>query len=172
LHFIKREFETIYVHRFSLATMPVRNIFRNSAHYWILAGFNIAYWVYTPSSTAAQTEPNPLLLYPGLALFALGELANFSTHITLRNLRKPGGTERGIPNGFGFGLVTCPNYLFETLAWIGICLVSGLNWSVILFTIVAMGPMMLWSKQKERKYRKEFGEKYKKKRFVYLPGIW
>jgi very-long-chain enoyl-CoA reductase len=48
LHFLKREYETIFVHRFSMPTMPLRNIFKNSSHYWILSGFNLAYWIYSP----------------------------------------------------------------------------------------------------------------------------
>ncbi|KAK2768465.1 3-oxo-5a-steroid 4- dehydrogenase [Arachnomyces sp. PD_36] len=172
LHFFKREFETIFIHRFSLATMPMRNIFKNSAHYWILAGANIAYWVFAPDSPTAVEEANPLLLYPGLFLFVFGQLANLSSHVTLRNLRRTGSTERGIPTGFGFGLVTCPNYLFETLAWVGIYLVSGLSWSVLVFIIVAAAQMMIWAKGKERRYRKEFGDKYKNKRYVIFPGLY
>src|SRR5689334_8594331 len=44
IHFAKREFETVFIHRFSAATMPARNIFKNSAHYWFLSGLNLAYW--------------------------------------------------------------------------------------------------------------------------------
>jgi very-long-chain enoyl-CoA reductase len=152
--------------------MPMRNIFKNSAHYWILAGLNIAYWVFSPTAPTATTSANPLLLYPGLALFAFGQIANFSSHMTLRNLRRTGSTERGIPAGFGFSLVTCPNYLFEVLAWVGIYLVSGLSWSVLFFIAVASYQMMVWAKGKERRYRKEFGDKYKKKSYVMLPGLY
>ncbi|EEH40654.1 synaptic glycoprotein SC2 [Paracoccidioides lutzii Pb01] len=174
LHFVKRELETAFVHRFGRVTMPAMYVLRNSAHYWLLSGVNIAFWIYAPTSTIATKtieSADPLLLYSGLALYVFGQLANLNTHIVLRNLRRPGTTERGIPSGFGFSWVTCPNYLFEVMAWIGVYLVSGLNWSVLLFIVVACLPMITWAKQKERKYRSEFGDKYKKKRFVMFPGI-
>ncbi|KAJ5935139.1 hypothetical protein N7466_004686 [Penicillium verhagenii] len=168
LHFLKREFETVFVHRFSNATMPVRNIFKNSAHYWALAGFNIAYWVFRPDSAAASPDYNPALTYAGLALFVFSELANLNAHYVLRNLRRPGTTERGIPTGFGFNLVTCPNYMFEILAWLGVFLVSQLNLSVLIFTLVGGLQMWSWAWKKEKRYRKDFGDKYKKKKTVLL----
>ncbi|EER39713.1 steroid alpha reductase [Histoplasma capsulatum var. duboisii H88] len=174
LHFVKRELESAFLHRFGRATMPALFVIRNSGYYWLLSGCNVAYWVYAPTSKAASTtikSANPLLLYTGLALFIFGQLANLNSHVVLRNLRRPGTSERGIPSGFGFSLVTCPNYLFEVIAWIGVYLVSGLNWSMVLFIVVACTPMIIWGKQKERAYRTEFGDKYKKKRFVMLPGI-
>ncbi|KAJ5627364.1 hypothetical protein N7528_004791 [Penicillium herquei] len=171
LHFLKREYETIFVHRFSNATMPARNIFKNSAHYWALAGFNIAYWVFRPDSAAASSSPNAILTYAGLALFVFSELANLNAHYILRDLRRPGTTERGIPSGFGFSLVTCPNYMFEILAWLGIFLVSQLNLSVLIFTLVGGVQMWSWAWKKEKRYRRDFGEKYKKKKTVLLAYI-
>ena len=170
-HFVKREMETFFIHRFSAATMPIRNIFKNSAHYWILSGINMAAWVYAPSSSAAEFA-NPLLLYPGLALYAVGEFLNLQTHLTLRGLRSSGGTERGIPEGALFDLVTCPNYFTETIAWLGMYLISGFNWSVLLFIVAAVVQMASWATKKEKRYRKEFGDKYRRKRYTMLPGIW
>ncbi|KAJ5585547.1 uncharacterized protein N7459_005347 [Penicillium hispanicum] len=170
LHFLKREYETVFVHRFSNATMPARNIFKNSAHYWALAGFNIAYWVFRPDAAAAA-NPNPVLVYAGLALFVFSEVANLNAHLVLRGLRRPGTTERGIPAGFGFSLVTCPNYFFEILAWLGVFLVSQLNLSVILFILVGGLQMWAWAWKKEKRYRKDFGDKYKKKRTVIIPFL-
>ena len=170
LHFVKRELETLFIHRFSSATMPAMNIFKNSAHYWALAGANIAFWTYRPGSSTAQ-HPNLLLAYFGVLLYVLGEAGNLSTHITLRNLRSAGGKERGIPNGLGFGLVTCPNYMFETIAGMGIGFVTW-SLSTLLFVVVAVYQMGLWAGGKEKKYRRDFGDKYKKKRYVMLPGIW
>ena len=170
VHFVKRELETLFVHRFSADTMPARNIIKNSAHYWLLAGANMAYWIYQPSAAAAQ-ESNNLITYAGLALFVLGELGNFVMHIEFRLLRSPGGKERGIPKHWAFKLVTCPNYMFESLAWVGIALVSW-SLSTVLFLVVAVAQMGVWAKKKEVRYRREFGAQYKKKRVYMLPGIW
>ena len=171
LHFVKRELETLFVHRFSLATMPARNIFKNCAHYWILGGLNIAPWVYRPSAPTATQSPNTVLLYSGIVIYVIGELGNLSSHLTLKGLRSAGGKERGIPQGVFFRLVTCPNYMFEILAWFGMYFVSNLSWALLVMLVVSAGQMIIWGKKKERRYRKEFGDKYKKKRSTVLPGI-
>lgn len=172
LHFLKRELEIFYVHKFSATTMPFFNLFKNSSHYWILSGFNLAYWIYSPSAIIAS-ETSALgswINKLGVAMYVYGEFANLLTHLTLSNLRSTGGTERGIPRGNGFDWVTCPNYLFESMAWVGICLVTK-SASTVLFTAVAFGQMQIWAKQKEMRYRQEFGDKYKKKRYVIVPGL-
>jgi len=170
LHFIKREVETMFVHRFSNATMPAFNIFKNSAHYWLLSGFLIAYFTYSPTSITAG-KSNPAITYPALILYAIGELGNLNTHLVLRSLRSAGGTERGVPNGLGFDWITCPNYMFESLAWLAILMVNR-SWSTGVFVAVAVGQMAVWAKKKEARYRKELGGKYRKKTFVMIPGIW
>ena len=170
IHFTKRELETLFVHRFSSATMPAFNIFRNSAHYWLLSGLNMAYWIYLPTAAAAGRS-NSLITYIGVVLFVIGEWGNLSNHLTLQQLRSSGGTERGIPHGLGFDLVTCPNYMFEAVAWTGIALVSW-SLSTLLFMAAAVGQMAIWARKKEIKYRKEFGGRYQKKRYTMIPGIW
>ncbi|KAL8821634.1 MAG: hypothetical protein Q9223_000377 [Gallowayella weberi] len=170
LHFLKRELETLFLHRFSTATMPRFNLFKNSAHYWLLAGLNIGFWTYRDSAPAAG-ESNMWITSMSVILYAIGELGNLYTHLVLRSLRSSGGSERGIPHGLGFGVVTCPNYMFETLAWLGIC---GVTWSLasIVFAVVAVGQMGVWAQKREARYRREFGAKYQRKRFVMLPGLW
>jgi very-long-chain enoyl-CoA reductase len=173
-HFVKRELETIFVHRFSSATMPAINIFKNSGHYWLLAGANIAYWTYSPNAVAQKHTELKLqqdtLTSVGLIFFVIGELANLYTHFVLANLRPKGTTIRGIPKGFSFGIVSCPNYTWELLAWTGIWMVTR-SWSTFFFLVVAGAQMAAWGMKKERRYRKEFGDKYKKKRFVMIPGV-
>jgi len=173
LHFLKREYETMFVHKFSSSTMPAFNIFKNSAHYWALGGLNIGYWVLSPTATAAKPVADPLsriCVSLGLILYIFGESANLYTHNVLSKLRSSGGTERGIPKGFGFSWVTCPNYLFECIAWVGICLVTR-SLSTAIFTAVGWWQMQQWAVGKEKRYRREFPETYKPKLYPLTPGV-
>ncbi|KAI0389704.1 3-oxo-5-alpha-steroid 4-dehydrogenase-domain-containing protein [Xylariaceae sp. FL0594] len=178
-HFVKRELEVLFVHKFSANTMPAAFIVRNSAFYWSLAGFLGALEIYAPFSPTAlagdflspsSSSSSFLIDALGLALYVFGELCNAHVHWYLSSLRKPGETARKIPRGLGFGLVTCPNYMFEIVAWIGIILITR---SPTLVVFIAIGSyfMYVWGWGKEKAYRKEFGDKYKKKRSVMLPGL-
>jgi very-long-chain enoyl-CoA reductase len=116
-HYLKRELETLFVHRFSNDTMPLFNLFKNCAHYWFIFGFINMYFFLHPDYTAPAWASQRELTFIGIA-FALFEFMNLMCHITLRNLRKPGSTDRGIPKGWGFDLVSCANYFWESLCWL------------------------------------------------------
>jgi very-long-chain enoyl-CoA reductase len=117
VHYMKRELETLFVHRFSNDTMPFFNVFKNSFHYWILLGVGAMYFVLHPlyTSPAWASDTIHMALF---GLFCFFEFMNFNCHMVLRNLRKPGSSERGIPKGFGFDLVSCANYFWESLCWL------------------------------------------------------
>jgi very-long-chain enoyl-CoA reductase len=171
-HFLKREVETAFIHKFSASTMPFFNVFKNSAHYWFLSGINITYWVCSPSSYAARplTPTTSLVVYAGLALYVIGELGNLNAHLALSSLRSRGGTERGIPRGLMFDTVTCANYFFEVVSWVGILLVSQ-SLATLIFLIVAAGQMQVWACTKEKALRRDFPETYKQKRYPMIPGL-
>ena len=64
VHFLKREFESIFIHRFSKGTMPLMNIFKNSLHYHVFGGLLLAYDVYGQHlalGTQASQKPAWLL---------------------------------------------------------------------------------------------------------------
>lgn len=93
-HFFKRELETLFVHRFSRPTMPLFNLFKNCAYYWIFAlvvGYPLCSPLYTPPVSTIQ-------VYIGMAIFVVSELANFMVHLQFRHLRpKEGSKLRPIP---------------------------------------------------------------------------
>jgi very-long-chain enoyl-CoA reductase len=164
-HFVKREFESIFIHRFSNATMPLKQLFTNSLHYWLMAGVLIGYFLYAPEFES----PSMVTVAGSLVVFLVGELGNLYSHVVLRNLRSEGSTTRGIPRGLGFELVSCPNYTFEILAWTAMSVMTGLI-SMWIFTIMGGAVMCSWALKKHQRYRKEFPN-YPKSRKAIIPFI-
>lgn len=148
LHFLKREIETLFIHRFSSDTMPWTYIFRNSGHYWALAGAIFGYTVNHPSNALVVRTPMQTNLL--LALYTYAELSNLYTHLTLRSLRPQGSRVRRVPHGYGFdwpfGGLSCPHYFFEIAAWMAIGAWTW-TWGIIPFLAVAVFIMDRWAQQ-------------------------
>ncbi|KAI4890442.1 hypothetical protein NFI96_027082 [Prochilodus magdalenae] len=160
-HYIKRLLETLFVHRFSHGTMPLRNIFKVSRD--------------------PQDTLETLITYGeqqvklALIVFLFCQIGNFSIHIALRNLRPPGSKTRKIPyptkNPFTwiFLLVSCPNYTYELGSWLGFTLMTQCL-PVAFFTLVGFIQMTVWAKGKHRSYLKEFRD-YPPLRSPILPFV-
>lgn len=183
LHFVKREYETLYVHRFSNATMPFFNLFKNSGHYWILSGINLSVFVYSysPASLEAagplakfvfHVNALPQAVNYGLVfLWAFAEISNFITHVKLAGIRSKDKKAYAIPYGYGFDWVVCPNYFFESLSWLLYALLVG-NWSAWLFLVISSSQMYVWALKKNKRYLTTFGDEYKKlRRAKYIPFL-
>lgn len=156
-HFIKRELETLFVHRFSHATMPMFNLFKNCAYYWCF-GAAIGYPLCHP---LYQSPSNQLQIQFGLLVFLLSEILNLAVHLQLRSLRpKDGSHARPIPKGPLFALVSCPNYTFEVMGWIGFCILTQIFYSYV-FTLMGLLQMTQWALKKHRNYIKTYGTEYK-----------
>lgn len=171
IHYGKRELESLFVHRFSHATMPVMNLFKNCGYYWGFAAW-VAYFVNHP----LYTPPKEDLVYTGMCLFYLMEMGNLSSHITLRQLRPPGTKVRRIPRGGLFEFVTCPNYTYEIMSWVGFNLMTKTVGGMVFLTVGAL-QMLVWAQNKHRNYKKEFDGKdgralYPKSRKILIPYIY
>ncbi|KAK9467704.1 3-oxo-5-alpha-steroid 4-dehydrogenase-domain-containing protein [Lipomyces arxii] len=77
---------------------------------------------------------------------------------------------RRMPKGYGFDLVSCPNYFFELLSWTSVTLITR-SFASLLF-LVASG-LQMWRKaaKKHEMYKKEFGAHYPKFRKVLIPFV-
>jgi len=171
-HYAKRVLETIFVHRFSHSTMPIRNLFKNCTYYWGFTAY-VAYYVNHPLYTTPML--GSFQVYLSLAAFLLCELGNFSIHLAFKNLRPEGSTERKIPvatfNPFTvmFNYVSCPNYTYEVGSWAAFtvmtqCLPAG------LFAFAGFVQMAIWALQKHGNYKKEFSN-YPRGRRAIIPFI-
>jgi len=169
LHYVKREFETIFVHRFSNETMPIINIFKNCTHYWIFGGVCIAYYLYHPKYRSLFFLQNNNVVNIFAILTIICEIGNLDAHIRLRNLRKPGTKERGIPKGQLFSLVSCANYTWELGSWFYFAILTNCLTSWI-FLGLSFVPMYLWSIKKHKAYKKEFPD-YPKGRKLLIPFL-
>ncbi|TFK27845.1 hypothetical protein FA15DRAFT_754029 [Coprinopsis marcescibilis] len=177
LHFLKRELESVLVHRFSHGTMPVRNLFKNSAAYHLLYGVALALDVYRQKYSVGSPyivgtyRSNETVLRVAAGVWAYAEFSNFLAHYTLRNLRPPGTRKRGIPRGYPFNLISCPNYFFEIVAW---SVIAGLTNSVTGYVIVGQAIFTLsqWAMKRHIGYKKEFGNEYPRNRKAIFPFIY
>lgn len=158
-HYVKRLLETVFVHRFSHATMPVANLFKNCSYYFGFAAF-IGYFVNHPLYTL-PTYGCPQICV-GFSLFLLGEYGNLCCHLTLMRLRPAGSVVRKIPQPEAnslitrmFNLVACPNYTYEAISWLGFSIMTQ-SLPALLFTIIGFAQMSAWAVQKLKKYRREF----------------
>ncbi|XP_069050214.1 very-long-chain enoyl-CoA reductase-like isoform X2 [Lepisosteus oculatus] len=171
-HYLKRLIETIFVHRFSHGTMPLRSIMRNCIYYWGFAAW-LAYYInhplYTPPSYG-----NKQVNY-ALALFLFCEAGNFSIHVALNNLRFGGPKSQKVPyptkNPFTwlFFFVSCPNYTYEVGAWLGFTIMTQCI-PVALFTLVGFIQMTIWAKGKHETYTREFKD-YPELRMPIIPFL-
>ena len=154
-HFIKRELETVFVHKFSRPTMPLKNLFVNCGYYWSFAAV-IGYPLCSPDFVA----PDEIFVYVGAMIFVVCELGNLLCHVQLSNMRPAeGSTKRTIPKGFLFDYVACPNYTYEIFAWVGFSIMTGLVFSYA-FTCVGFYQMAEWAQMKHRGYKKMYGKEY------------
>ncbi|KAL9951670.1 hypothetical protein ACROYT_G044388 [Oculina patagonica] len=171
-HYMKRLLETLFVHRFSKATMPLFNIFKNSGYYWgygVLVGYFVNHPLYTPPMYGDAQ------IYAGLAMFLFNEYGNFVIHCALRDLRPKGSKERKIPYPTShpmtqlFRFVSCPNYTYEVGAWLSFAVMTQ-TFSVVLFVLAGFYQMSVWAIGKHRNYRREFKD-YPKGRKAIVPFL-
>ena len=167
-HYVKRELETLFVHKFSNDTMPLSNIFKNSFHYFILFGFATMYFYLSPSYNPPSWGNDNI--FTGCAvLFTIFEYLNLQTHLILSSLRKPGTTQRGIPEGWGFGLVSSANYLWEACAWT-VFVIQAQVIGGYIFLVASLYQMAAWAIKKNQRYKKEFSN-FPKSRKAMIPWI-
>lgn len=170
MHYTKRELETFLVHKFNNATMPLFNLIKNCSYYWGFAAF-VSYFVNHPLYT-----PPPLnQTYAALAFSLLCQLANFKCHLILSGLRPPGGRGIGLPQGFLFNFISCPNYTAEIMGWVGFT-VATQTLPAALFTLVGAGQMAVWAAGKHRRLLKTFdgkdGRRKYPRRWIMLPPFF
>ena len=113
IHFGKRTFETLAIHKYS-GTMPLISSLNISIVYTVAT----AIVCYYGESVGGDVEG--LGKRFGFSLFFLGLVGNLYHHWLLASLRKSGEKRYKIPRGGLFEYVAAPHYLFELIGWLGV----------------------------------------------------
>ncbi|CAH8386732.1 unnamed protein product [Eruca vesicaria subsp. sativa] len=131
LHFFKRIFEVLFIHKYS-GEMPVDVAFTITSGYFS----STALVLYSQSFTLGLPEPTLDLKFSGFLMFIVGIVGNLYHHVLLAKLRKEdegsGKKEYKIPKGGLFGVVICPHYMFEILVFWGFFMISQTIYSLSL----------------------------------------
>ncbi|KAK9371305.1 3-oxo-5-alpha-steroid 4-dehydrogenase-domain-containing protein [Lipomyces kononenkoae] len=131
----------------------------------ILANLRIRYPLASYSSGASTSVSTPQSRVVGSS-----SAARFASSRTSYSAPAGGVGAQRFPKGYGFDLVSCPNYFFELLAWTVITLITR-SLASLLF-LIASG-LHMWRKaaRKHEMYKKEFGSQYPKYRKVLIPYV-
>lgn len=120
-HFLKRDLEVLFLHKYSGHTEL--GTARLIGFAYAMTSFMIC--------MVATSEPSSLNRHLGIGLFGIGSIGNLYHHYLLAQLRpatKNNNTSSNkkyvAPNGGLFEYVAAPHYLFELIAWLGIAICS------------------------------------------------
>jgi very-long-chain enoyl-CoA reductase len=165
IHFLRRTFESAALHRYAKSSVPLGDAIQEYLYYWGFAAW-IA-WLLTRDRWTLTLEP---VVVAGIAVFAIGEAGNFVTHVMLAKFRPVGTSVRVVPRGFLFELVSCPNYFFEILTWVGFAMVTRVS-GAYLFAALGAAILADWARKRHAAYLAEFHD-YPKDRKRLVPFLF
>jgi very-long-chain enoyl-CoA reductase len=143
LHYVKRLLEVAFVHTFSRATAPRLSLVRNAIYYWGFAAA-IAFRVCRRPREVGIEERFAALE------FVLFELLNGYCHFALKRLRSNGSAGHGLPTGFLFNSIACPNYTAEIFAWVSFAIFARVA-AAWFFVACGAAQMWIWAGRKRRR---------------------
>ena len=168
-HYIKRIYESLFIHKFSRDTMPLGNLFINIIYYWFLFGLSCGYSLF--NDNYSENEILGQFNYIFVVFFLYFEYKNLKCHLIQKETKEILNGEHGIlPSKDGFGLVSCANYFWEFLSWLCFSIfVNLLNFYI--FTLVGFYIMRKWALEKHENYKNLFGDNYPKERKAFIPYL-
>ena len=169
---MKRSFEVVFVHTYSHKTIPIFSImdnstFKNCLYYWIFA---IVISVNVVRNSQKYLTLNSEVQDVGLAMWIASELLNGYSHLQLRKLRSKGSLGHFLPRGFLFNTITCPNYTFEILSWVGFTMYVQ-TYTAALFPVCGGVQMLLWADEKRKRLATKWPEVMHRGRITPFPFL-
>jgi protein-S-isoprenylcysteine O-methyltransferase Ste14 len=170
LHYVHRAFIFPFRRRGGEARMPISIPLAAFAFTSTNAYLN-GRWLFTfapADAYGAAWLGDPRFLV-GAALFLAGYAINQQSDRILFNQRRPGETGYKIPRGGLYRFVSCPNYLGESVEWIGWAIAT---WSLagLCFAIWTVANLLPRAVAHHRWYREKFAD-YPSERRAIIPFL-
>jgi protein-S-isoprenylcysteine O-methyltransferase Ste14 len=118
VHFVKRDLEVLFVHKYS-GHMPLLTGINGSVTYVAVAMIQCYFAAQVPADMCVEWT-----WYVGVALFWVGLGGVTYHHWLLATLRKPGEKGYKVPHGGFFEYVATPHYFFELIEFLGKAILS------------------------------------------------
>ena len=163
-HFLKRDFESVYVHIHSKQMeflMMILEFVYYIVYFGIFCGFNLIFAKMNNSKFIWNDKRH----YTCLIFFIVSEIFNFQCHLILRKLRInnfKSSNEIKVPKGNLFDFVYKANYFWEICAWFSIAFFIQLK-SFFAFAILGAFIMTFWAIEEKKKFDEKFGKNIIKK---------
>jgi very-long-chain enoyl-CoA reductase len=190
LHFLKREAEVFFLHKYS-GGMPTSTALMISAVYTATA-LQYLYFTHVAAESGffASSAPSATAAVAGVLLFVVGQAGNFYHHWLLARLRSSGGGDDdagkkndgdssssnkkrkayAVPQGGLFPLVACPHYLFEIVAWLGLAVAT--QTVVPLVSCAGMASYLAGRSAATRRWNRANLPGYPRARGRLVPFLW
>jgi hypothetical protein len=167
LHFAKRLFETLFVHKYS-GNMDIGMVISGSIYYAVAAGCISLY------AKPLELTSTPSIL--GLSAYGFGILGNLYHHYLLAQLRKgdrkiDDEDKYVVPRGGLFEYVACPHYFCEIIELFGISIYSRTSLSYAI-ALVMTSYLAGRAKSTTAYYKQRLGDVYPSNRKNLIPFIW
>jgi very-long-chain enoyl-CoA reductase len=153
-HFVKRVLEVLFLHKYSGCIGGV-SVALISTLYTVVAGLPcVLATLRMPIGSQPQIGASQIA---GFLIWVLGSYGNFFHHDLLAKLRKDGEKGYKVPKGGLFGLVCCPHYFCEIIAWFGFSLFFThigafcLTLTMAMYLLGRAPATLAWYKQKQLK---------------------
>jgi protein-S-isoprenylcysteine O-methyltransferase Ste14 len=167
-HYLYRAFVFPLLLPPSSRPMPVTIVASGAFFNLVNASLN-GMWLFSLSLVRPVAWLHSPAFIVGTTMFAGGYLAHLLADRQLRRLRRENGGARGVPRGWLFRLLSCPNYLGEIVEWTGFAIAT---WSPtgLLFALWTAANLVPRAIHHHRWYRANFPD-YPPERRAVVPFV-
>ncbi|GAB4833947.1 Steroid 5-alpha-reductase det2 [Ancistrocladus abbreviatus] len=106
----------------------------------------------------------------GLVVFVTGMVMNVKSDLILVSLKNQGGGYK-IPKGGWFELVSCANYFWEIVEWLGWAVITW-SWAGFAFFLYTCANLIPRARANHKWYLEKFGEDYPRERKSVIPFLY